>query len=254
MKVGLALSGGAARAAGHVGVLKVLERESINIDAISGCSGGSVVGALYCSGRYSAVDIERISHAFKWRDFARPVYPVSGLISSETIYKYMRKLIGDICFEDLKIPLLVVATDFMTGERIVFSSGSVARAIQASCSLPVIFSPVKMDGKILIDGGFSSQLPVLALKENLGCERIIAVDVNYDCGNKKFHNNIFGVMHHFLALSAINSCRVEKGHSDVLVEVSARGVELYHFRKAGLMIKRGELAVEQRLAEIKKLC
>ncbi|HXC62475.1 MAG TPA: patatin-like phospholipase family protein, partial [Nitrospiria bacterium] len=159
--VGIALSGGAARCIGQIGVLETLEKAGIQIDAVAGTSGGAFVGALYASGQVSIPEMRRLARGIKWRHVVRPNLSKKGIISSEKIYHYVRDVLNDMTFEDLKIPLAVVASDLRSGDKVVITEGSVARAVQASCSLPVVFTPTSLNGQVLIDGGAASQLPVL---------------------------------------------------------------------------------------------
>jgi len=248
--VGIALSGGAARCIGQIGVLEVLEKAGIEVDAIAGTSGGRFVGALYASGRVSIPEMKRLARGIKWRHVVRPNLPKQGLISSEKIYRYVRDILNDMTFEDLKIPLAVVASDLRNGDKVVISQGSVARAVQASCSLPVIFTPTSLNGRILVDGGYVSQLPVLAAKENLGAKFVIGVDVNCNKVETARLDNLFQIGTHFIALFARRNAFVERQFADVMIDVDARGVSLLDLDKADLLMERGRQAAQAKLDQI----
>lgn len=167
MPLGLALSGGTAKSVAHIGVLKVLEEEGIEIEAVAGTSGGSMVAALYASGMPVST-MEEVARNMSWRKILSLKLSRLGFISSKGIEDFVRELIGDVGFEDLKIPCFIIATDLETGAKRVFSSGRVATAVRASSSIPQIFLPVEIDGHYYIDGGFSEYLPVDTLQEKAG--------------------------------------------------------------------------------------
>lgn len=178
-KVGLALGGGGARGLAHIGVLKALKEESIPIDLIAGTSMGAVIGALYAKER--KVDIlEKMVLETDWKQLVRLVdlnlLPGKGLVHGEKIKELLRSLIGDARFQDLEIPLAVVAADVQTSEEIIFHEGSVIEAVRASISLPVIFTPVKWGDRFLVDGGIVNPVPIDVVR-NMGAEVVIAVNV-----------------------------------------------------------------------------
>lgn len=249
-RIGIALSGGAARCIAHIGVLDVLQSE-IQIDLISGTSGGAVVGALYAAG-IPLREIERLATELSWRGMVKPFFSREGLIPSKNLLKYISKRIGHIEFKDLKIPLAVVAADLRSGDKVVLTEGSVAEAVTASCSLPVIFSPLHRHGKILVDGGIASNLPVLTLIEDMGATLTIAVDVNDRARSLSKLNNLFQIGIHTVFLSARKNSAVEKKFADVVINVDASGVSLLDLKKGHLMIKRGRSAAEKQLPLLKK--
>ncbi len=161
--VALALGSGAARGLAHIGVLKVLERERVPIAAISGASIGALIGGLYAAGM-TVADMERHALSVTRRSvlaWVDPSLPIQGLIVGRRIQDLLRSLIGHVDFSDLEIPLSIVATDILTGEEVTFSGeGSVVDAIRASISIPVIFVPVRLGGRLLVDGGVVNTVPV----------------------------------------------------------------------------------------------
>ena len=140
-KVGLALSGGAARGLAHIGVLEVLEKEGISIDMIAGTSAGAAIGALYAQGK----DINQIKSLvldLNWKRLVSLVdlaLPKTGFIKGRKVKNQLRSIVGDIEFEELRIPLACVATDIRTGEEVIIKQGSVLEGVRASISIPVIF-------------------------------------------------------------------------------------------------------------------
>jgi len=141
MKIGLALSGGAARGIAHIGVLQYLEERNIKPCCIAGTSAGSIVGAYYCSGR-SISEIKSIVSEMSWKDLFKLTIPRKGLIKISRFLAMLEEQLGDTTFDQLKIPLIVNAVDLISGEEVLFTEGSVARAVAASCAIPGIFTPI----------------------------------------------------------------------------------------------------------------
>jgi NTE family protein len=250
--IGLALSGGAARGIAHVAVLDVLEQEGVPIHGIAGTSAGSIVGALYCAGM-TLSEIKRVLLNAKWKDVLKFTVPRTGLISSDGIFHFMENILPVKKFSDLPLPFAAVATDLRTGDKAVIATGSIARAVQASCSLPVIFTPTELNKKTLVDGGVASQLPVRAVRENLGIRRVLAVNVNYRALELEQFDNIITIAAHLSALWASRNAREEEKLADVVVQVNARGIPLYDLSKARELLRRGRKAAEIKIPEIKRL-
>lgn len=178
-KVGLALSGGAARGLAQIGVLKALEEESIPIDMISGTSAGALIGACYAKERKATV-LEEIALGVDWKKLARLVdmnliLLWKGFVQGQKVKSFLNSLIGDVKFKDLEIPLAVVTADVETMEELIITEGSVIEAVRASISMPAIFIPVKWDNRFLIDGGVVNPLPVDVVR-SMGAEIVIAVN------------------------------------------------------------------------------
>jgi NTE family protein len=172
LKVGLALSGGTAKSVAHVGVLKALIEENIPIDCLTGTSGGSVVGAMYASGMPIAT-LENTATTMTWRKLVSLKLTRLGFVSSKGIEDFVREKIGDVTFDELKTPMVVVAANLVTGEKKEFRSGPVALAVRASCSIPQIYLPVEIDGQYYVDGGLAEYLPVETVRA-MGCDFCIA--------------------------------------------------------------------------------
>jgi NTE family protein len=250
--IGLALSGGAVRGIAHIAVLEVLEQEGIPINAIAGTSAGSIVGALYAAGMPLS-EIKRILLTAKWKDLLKLTLPKKGLISSEGIYRFMDEILPVKKFSGLQIPYAAVATDLHTGEKVSIMSGSVAKAVQASCSLPVIFTPTEINRKPLIDGGVASQIPVRTVREELGAKIVIAVNVNYKAIEFDQYDTIIKIAAHLSALWASRNARAEEKLADVVILVNAKGIALYDLSKSRELLRRGRKAAEEKLPEIKAL-
>lgn len=176
-KLGLALSGGAARAFAHIGVLKAFKENDIPIDLIAGTSAGSFVGGAYASGM-SVEEIVEIGKNITWFNVSGLSFSAKGLISNAPIAEIIKDKFPCDRFEDLSIPFAAIATDLETGDEVVFKeTGDMGFAICASCAIPGIFAPLQdEDGKLYVDGGVVAPVPSEAAI-NLGADIVIAIDV-----------------------------------------------------------------------------
>ncbi len=164
--IGLALGSGSARGLAHIGVLKVFEKERIPINAISGSSMGALIGGLYAAGMPLA-ELESIALKVTRRAvlaYIDPIPSLKGLMVGKKIEEMLRSFIGNKDFSEVRIPLAIVATDILTGEELVFKdTGGVVDAIRASISIPVVFVPVRVGARTLVDGGVVNPVPVDAV-------------------------------------------------------------------------------------------
>jgi NTE family protein len=177
-KVGYALGGGGARGLSHIGVLKVLEEHGYRPEAIAGTSIGALVGVLYAGG-VNAAQIEEVALGLKWRRMARLVDPtlsLSGFVQGKRITSLLKSILGDLSFPELKVKFAAVATDIVSGEEMILTSGSVLDAVRASFSVPGILTPVRVSGRYLVDGGLVNEVPV-SVCHQLGAEYVVGVNV-----------------------------------------------------------------------------
>lgn len=179
-RIGLALSGGAARGIAHVGVLQTLVENQIPIDFIAGTSAGALVGGAMASGMPPS-EIEAIGRSLRWRDVGRLTMSRSGVQSNERLEHYLRARLPVTRFEELPIPFAAVATELSTGKPVILrDTGDVPFAIRASCAIPGWYVPVVDEhGRQLVDGGLVANVPVNVAR-SLGADLVIAVDVNAD--------------------------------------------------------------------------
>lgn len=179
-KIGLALGSGSARGLAHIGVIHALEEAGIKIDFVSGTSVGALIGSVYASGKLDA--FERVSSDFDWKKIAYffdIVFPKSGLIDGNKVEDFVREYVHSKTIEDLPIPFQAVASDINTGEEVILDKGDVIKAVRASISVPGIFTPVRKNGHVLVDGGLVNPVPVSTAR-SMGAEFVIAVDLNHD--------------------------------------------------------------------------
>lgn len=179
-RVGVALGSGSARGLAHIGVLRALQEAGIAVHCVAGTSMGAVVGAVYASGK-----IERMAERLRNLDWAGiialldPVFPRSGLIDGQRVAEFVRAHVPGARIEDLALPFAAVATDWETGAEVVAHSGDLTEAVRASIAVPGIVTPVRSNGRLLVDGGLVNPVPV-SVARALGAEVVIAVDLNHD--------------------------------------------------------------------------
>ncbi len=250
--IGLALSGGAVRGIAHIAVLEVLEREGVPVKAVAGTSAGSIVGALYAAGM-PLEEMKRVALGTSWKTFLRLTFPKRGLISSTAVYDFVKDLLPVKRFSSLKMPFAAVATDLGTGEKVVLKTGSLARAIQASCSLPVIFTPTVIGGRLLVDGGVASMVPVRTVREDLGADKVVAVNVNVKARGPERYDSLLKIATQVSSLWATRNAREEGRLADVLIPVNAAGIAPYDLSKGKEILRRGRRAAEDRLRDIEAL-
>jgi NTE family protein len=175
-RIGLALGGGAARGFAHIGVIQVLEESGIKPDLVVGTSAGSLVAALYASGKGGAA-LSRLADSMDESAFTDWAFPGRGLIRGEALARYVRDNTGNRTIEKLPLPLGIVATDLDSGAPILFQRGDPGVAVRASSAVPAVFQPVRIGTHEYVDGGLVSPVPVRFARQ-MGAEIVIAVDIS----------------------------------------------------------------------------
>jgi len=174
-KIGIALSGGGIKGLCHAGVLKALEETGIKPDIISGVSAGAVVGALYADG-FTPDEIAAFFEDISFRKLTKIQIPDGGFFRIDYFQKFITRKLRAKTFEELRIPLRIVATDLDKGQSVVFSTGKLIDPIVASCSIPVLFSPKVIDGVHYVDGGVLKNFPVSTIRED--CDKVIGINAS----------------------------------------------------------------------------
>jgi NTE family protein len=261
-KVGLALGGGYARGLAHIGVLEVLEREGIPVDLIAGTSAGALVGALYATEMDAAV-IRQQAGQMDWVGLTSLIdlsIHRSGFLAGRKVSNLLKRLMGDVNFKDLKIPLSCVATDIMTGDQVSISEGSVLDAVRASISIPVVFTVAKNQGRYLVDGGLVNPVPVSVAKE-MGADFIIAVDVTPDKAERAAHitahetsrePGFLQVIVQAIYISTYYTAHTVSEGADVIIHPHLAHVAPGEFHRAPEIILEGELTAIDSMAILKK--
>lgn len=172
-KLGLVLSGGGARGFAHAGALLALEEMGIKPDIIGGVSAGSVVTVMYASGMRPE-EIVKVFADAKFGDFAELAVPRDGFFSMDGFRKFLRKHVPYDDISELPLPSVVCATDLLGNKAVAFSEGNIAECVSASCSIPIVFKPVKIGGVTYVDGGVVANLPAWALRDK--CKYLIGIN------------------------------------------------------------------------------
>jgi NTE family protein len=175
-RIGLALGGGAARGFAHIGVIQVLEEAGIPLSLVAGTSAGSLVAAMYASGK-GGVELAKVALAMDESAITDWSFPGRGLIRGEALARYVREQTGGKLIEQLPMPLGIVATDLDSGEPVLFRRGDVGAAVRASSAVPAVFQPVKIGTREYVDGGLASPVPVRFARQ-MGAELVLAVDIS----------------------------------------------------------------------------
>ncbi len=282
-KVGLVLSGGGAKGLAHIGVLEILEEEGIKVDYIGGTSMGAIIGGLYAAG-YSARELDSIFNETNFDILIQDNLPrnaktfyekedaekyaitlpfdnfsiafPSGLSKGQNIYNLMSRLtlhVSDVNdFSKLSIPFFCVATNVETGEEVILDKGSLAKAISASGAIPSLLSPIKMDDKLLTDGGVSNNYPVEEMKKR-GADIIIGVDVQDSLVGQKKLKSVIEIMNQISNFRRIQDMREKKQLTDIYIKPDITNFSVLSFDQGNAIIDSGRVASMKQIDRIKEL-
>lgn len=279
-KIGYAFGGGGAKGLAEIGILRVLEDAGIRPDYITGTSIGSIVGGLYAIG-YSVDELEALANELEWEyyfndEINRTDLPIEertisdryqlklniengkiqiprGFVQGQKVGLLLSQLTvpvhGIDDFDDFDIPFRCVAADFETGEAVVLGKGSLAKAIRASMSIPSVFEPIEIDGRLLIDGGVVRNLPVQEVKE-MGADIIIAIDVTSPLYKKDELSSLLGVLEQAGSYRLVESLEEAKKMADIFIHPPIDDFGALDFSNNDTLIKLGEQAAREKLPEI----
>lgn len=249
-RLGLALGGGFARSLAHIGVLKVLEENQIRVHCLAGTSAGSIIAGAYASGA-TVEEIAAVARRARWKDFARWTLSRMGLASNHRMEAFLGRVFRAVRFEDLKIPLAVVATDLSEGRPVIFTTGELALAVRASCAYPGLFQPVAWDGRWLVDGGLVSTVPASAVKA-LGAHVVLAVSLdNIEPGVEP--RSLVDVLGRSFSIAQRTAEPLWRQYSDIVVEPHVSQYRWDAFEHADELIAAGEKAMREALPDLQRL-
>ncbi|NOX89281.1 MAG: patatin-like phospholipase family protein [Calditrichaeota bacterium] len=282
-QLGLALGGGGARGLAHIGVLKVLERERVEVHSITGCSMGAIVGGLYAYfGEAQKVEdfiFETLSQPgfrelgfdslnqdgekpdksyfeqfFDFIEIRLQAIKSLGRLSyfDEETTSAIFEVIPDVPVEDLSIHFSAVATDLISGEEINFVRGSLREIVRASAAIPGIFPPVKIDDYLLVDGSASESVPAGKVRE-IGADRVLAVNVSRSIKIYKEPQNIIEILFRAEDITSFHLSKIRLREADLVINPNVKDLSWVDFDKAHYIIAAGEIAVLESLEEIRKL-
>ena len=266
-RIGIALGAGGAKGIAHIPMLEALDELGVVPTRIAGCSIGAVIGALYASG-LPAVEIKHMIAGLaitrsdtvrgvfaerklgRWIEMIDPDFRRSGLIKAESIMAQLCQERSCDSFSDLAIPLSVVATDFSKRQPVVLDSGLLKPAIQASMALPGLFSPVEVDGRVLIDGGTTNPLPYDLLTDS--CDIVVAIDINSgneDTGGAPgYFSTLFGSIR--IMQQTIVEQQLRASPPDIYIRPDLGEIRTLQFHKADVIYRQAAPAKEQLKQEL----
>lgn len=247
-KVGVALGGGFARGIAHIGVLRVLEKHEIPIDFIAGTSVGALIAAAYAGGT-SLDEMERHGSETHFRDFGRWTLSRMGMASNERLEDFLHRFTPAQRFDEMKIPLTIVATDIVEGESVYFTKGEIGPALRASCAYPGLFLPVRHRDRVLVDGFLTETVPAPAVRR-MGAELVIGVHLEpglLDAGPR----NTIEIISRSFSIIQIAASQPWRSATDILIEPDVHHVLWDEFVKTPQLVKAGEAATRAALPRIR---
>ena len=235
-KLGIAFSGGGARGAAHCGALQALHEYGIKPDVVSGTSVGSIVATLYSAGFTPKQMIELFQGLNFFKDIVAPSVPKGGLFDSKPLLELIRKNLTYTRLEELPIPTYLVASDLEHGVPKVFSKGEIAPRVVASCSIPVIFRPMNINGIHYVDGGAFITLPVSVLRDK--CETVIALNLNH-LEEDKYQDNLVSVAYRSFMMMMVSNTAPDIEQADIFIELDTYGCTAVDMAKIVDLFFRG---------------
>lgn len=248
--IGVALGGGFARGIAHIGVLKVLEEEGIPVRVVTGTSVGALIGACYCSG-LSVAEMEDVARNTRFTTFARWTLSRYGFASNDRMISFLTRTLKVQTFEELPIPLGVTATDFNTGEAVVFHSGSIVDPVRASCAYPGMFLPVEIRGRHFVDGMLSHPVPTRPLRD-MGADRVLGVHLKGTWAKGGAPRHLFDVIGQSFAIAQDAISSLWRNAADLVIEPDVGAFAYDDFKRSEDLIRVGEEAMRQALPEVRK--
>lgn len=248
-RIGLALGGGGARGAAHVGVLRALEAAGIPIACIAGTSAGAMVGAAYAAG-LTTEQIEQVFASVRFRDLFRPAWARDGWLDNAPLAASFERAVGRLRVEDLNLPFAATATDADTGEPVTLDRGPLGPILRASTAMPCIVRPVPLGGRRLVDGGVLHKVPVQLARE-LGADIVIAVDVSvpYSWRRKKPRHPLVFLMR-MLEIMDERLVAAELNGADIIIRPWA-DCGIFEFHRYRSQILSGQAATEAAIPAIR---
>jgi NTE family protein len=251
-KIGLALGGGAARGFAHVGVIQALEEAGIKPDLVVGTSAGSLVAAIYASGKNGAA-LQQVAETMEEAsitDWTLPFFG-RGMLRGEALARYVNTQVGNKSLESMLIPLGVVATDLHTGQGVLFQRGDTGTAVRASSAVPSVFNPVKIGTAEYVDGGLVSPVPVRFARQ-MGAELVIAVDISAIPEGNLVDGQLQILLQTFAIMGkSINTFELK--NADLVVRPALQGVKSADFSAKRRSIDAGKTAMQQSMVQLKAL-
>ncbi|HSI50889.1 MAG TPA: patatin-like phospholipase family protein [Ideonella sp.] len=247
-RIGLALGGGAARGFAHIGVIQVLEEQGIKPDLIVGTSAGSLVAALYASGK-SGTELAALAQGMDESALTDWAFPGRGLIRGDALARYVRTQTRNLNIEQMKVPLGIVATDLDDGTAVLFQRGDTGAAVRASSAVPAVFQPVKIGTREYVDGGLVSPVPVRFARQ-MGADLVIAVDISSPPDGAAT-GDAFHLLLQTFAIMGRSINRFELKDADIVLRPGLVGVSSADFASRAKAVQSGREAALAQVAALK---
>lgn len=248
--LGLALGGGFARGMAHIGVIKALEEAGIGIDYLAGTSVGSIIAGAYASGA-SVEEMTAMGEKIRWHDFGKWTFSKMGLASNNRLAALVKRFFHATQFEDLKIPLAIIAADLATGRPVIFKKGPLVLPIRASCAYPGLFLPVENDGCQLVDGGLVRTVPTQSARD-LGADVVLGVALSNM--NPDFTpQHIADVLARSFSIAMQAAEPIWRRYADLVVEPDVDTYAWDDFARTPALVEAGYVATQSVLPTLKKL-
>lgn len=251
-RIGLALGGGAARGFAHVGVIQALEAHGIRPDFVVGTSAGSLVAALYASGR-SGPELQRLAETMEEAeitDWSLPIFS-RGVLRGEALARYVNQQVGSKPIEALTLPLGIVATDLASGQGILFQRGDTGTAVRASSAVPAVFQPVRIAGREYVDGGLVAPVPV-GYTRRMGAELIVAVDIS-SAPEANAASDTMQILLQTFAIMGKSINQFELASADVVIRPALASMKGADFGARKNAIEAGRQAMLMQMPRLKQL-
>ena len=245
--VALALGGGAAKGIAHIGVLKALAEKGVRVGAVAGTSVGSLVGAAFCAG-LGWEEILRAARGITWGDLVTLELPRRGLMRLDGLQRFLEKLLGNRTIEGLAIPFAAVATDLQTGSEVILTSGPLALAVKASCSVPGVFEPTVIDGQYLVDGGLVSDIPAKVARQ-LCPGTVIGVSLSAGAAREGVPRTLVDVISRSFEIFVRANSERSLEEADIAVAPRLEGFHYRDLARIDELVAAGEEATNLALAE-----
>jgi NTE family protein len=244
----LALGGGAARGFAHIGVIQVLEEAGIRPDLVVGTSAGSLVAALYASGK-SGSELAALAQSMDETAITDWSFPGRGLIRGEALARYVRQHTGGRAIEQMKLPLGIVATDLDNGSGIVFRVGDTGVAVRASSAVPAVFQPVRIGAREYVDGGLVAPVPVRYARQ-MGAQLVIAVDIS-EAPDGAATGDMMRMLLQTFSIMGRSINQWELREADIVLRPKLAGVSSADFAARTRSIQAGREAAQAALADLR---
>jgi NTE family protein len=250
-RIGLALGAGALRGLCHLGLLQVLSEEKIPVDFVAGTSIGAVMGAFYAARVDLRVLIEIAKH-LRLRHFVDPAIPREGLIHGKKITELLRLFLRDITFDQLATPFAVIAADLKRGTEVVIRKGRVVDAVRASISIPGIFTPVRREGQILVDGSLVNRVPISTVRA-MGADKVIAANIGLPPITEQRLRNVADIILQSFDIMQLQVTASKVCNAEVVIEPEVAAFSPARLNNVDQCIEEGAAATRRSLPQIKSL-